>query len=80
MIKHKVPWLFGYDGFTIGEHVFLTEKGYNNERLLKHEQAHIDQYKRDGLIRFMLNYVWLNIQYGYENNPYEIEARQKEGT
>ena len=45
---------------------------------LRHELHHIKQVQRDGWIRFYSTYLYYNIKYGYDNNPYEIEARKAE--
>ncbi len=49
-----------------------------NQRLLCHELTHVLQWKRYGIIRFPILYVWFSILYGYYRNPFEIEARSKE--
>jgi len=50
----------------------------NNERWLKHELCHIQQYKKHGRYLFIFKYLWQNFRHGYYNNPYEIEARAAE--
>lgn len=40
-----------------------------------HENAHKVQILRDGVV-FYFNYLYWNLRYGYENNPYEVEARR----
>jgi hypothetical protein len=52
---------------------FLTDKNW-----LKHELKHIEQFQRYGLIRFILLYLRESLKKGYENNKYEVEARQAE--
>lgn len=51
------------------------EEFIKNKKWLLHEQKHIEQYKREGVIRFLLKYVYYSMRYGYKNNPFEIEAR-----
>jgi hypothetical protein len=41
--------------------------------LLRHELAHVEQWRRDRL--FPIRYAAANLRYGYDRNPYEIEAR-----
>lgn len=41
----------------------------------RHEDEHKKQWKRDGLIWFTIRYLWWSLRYGYENNPYEVAAR-----
>ena len=82
MIKHKCNWIkwFGYDAITFGNHVFITPEEYDNQKLLAHEQAHLDQYKREGFIKFILKYIYYHCKYGYYNNPFEVEARKLSNT
>ena len=47
-----------------------------SESMYKHELCHIEQIKRDGRLKFICKYLYYNIKYGYDKNPYEIEARQ----
>lgn len=57
---------------TIGDNKLIPATLY------KHEQAHIEQVKKYGRIKFIFKYLYYNIKYGYENNPFEVEARDKE--
>jgi hypothetical protein len=71
--------VLGFDGmFTIFDRIVLREELLHDERLIRHEYAHLCQRRRDGWLKFWfficLWYVWP----GYENSPYEIEARQAE--
>jgi hypothetical protein len=36
------------------------------------------QWKRHGLFRFALLYLWFHFRYGYRENPFEVEARSCE--
>lgn len=78
MIKHKTDLIrfFGFDAITFGNHVFVSSRGYDDQRLLAHEQVHIDQYNREGFIRYIIKYIWFCIRYGYTNNLFEVEARE----
>lgn len=42
----------------------------------RHEDCHKAQIKKEGWIKFMAKYVWYQFTMGYNNNPYEVEARQ----
>lgn len=46
--------------------------------LYKHEECHILQIKREGKIKFLFSYLFMLIKYGYDKNPYEVEAREYE--
>lgn len=50
----------------------------SNEKWVKHELCHVQQYKRYGFINFLLRYVWESLRKGYYNNKYEVEARNAE--
>jgi hypothetical protein len=46
-------------------------------RLLRHELAHVSQWRRAPLL-FPLRYLLQHLKHGYDNNPYEVEARAAE--
>jgi len=71
--------LCGFKGWTsFWNTIYLDPEHLDDEPLIRHEMAHIDQIQRDGKIVFTLKYLFWTVRYGYWNNPYEIEARQKE--
>ena len=45
--------------------------------LFRHEMEHVYQIMRDGWLVFYVRYLWWHFLYGYANNPYEIEARER---
>lgn len=45
---------------------------------VRHELMHVEQYRRYGVIGFLLRYVWESIRRGYRNNYLEVEARAVE--
>lgn len=47
-------------------------------RLYKHESEHLRQMDDEGSMKFLVKYLWYSTRYGYQNNPYEIEARASE--
>jgi hypothetical protein len=65
-------------GTTI--HLFNTTRDefLSNERWLNHELAHVKQYARLGLLRFLCLYLYESARRGYWNNKFEVEARAKE--
>jgi hypothetical protein len=65
-------------GKTIHLHNTTKEDFLNDQCWYKHELVHIEQYKKHGLIKFLSLYLWYSIKYGYYNNPFEVEAREKE--
>jgi hypothetical protein len=58
--------------------VFIKESEKDNQVLIEHELMHWNQFQRDGLIPFLVNYSKEASQKGYDKNLYEIEARTKE--
>ena len=65
-------------GKTIHLHNTSKEDFLNDQRWVKHELVHIEQYKKHGLVKFLTLYLWYSMKYGYYNNPFEMEAREKE--
>lgn len=49
-----------------------------NTRWVKHEIAHVHQYKKIGFIPFLMLYLFEAVKHGYYNNRFEREARQRE--
>lgn len=65
-------------GRTIHLHNTSRTEFLKNERWLRHELCHIEQFRRYGFTKFILLYVWESIRKGYWQNKYEVEARQAE--
>lgn len=72
---HKVAMVIGK---TIYLHNTTTEDFLKDKCWMKHELAHIEQYKKHGVLKFLTLYIWYSIKYGYYKNPFEVEAREKE--
>lgn len=65
-------------GLTLGYGIYLRVD-QNSDQLLSHECRHVYQYETFGSIRgFMPMYLQQIAQYGYENAPLEVDARQHE--
>jgi len=47
-------------------------------KLIRHETIHFFQMQKEGLIKFYIKYMYYTIRYGYDNNPYEIEAYKEQ--
>ena len=47
------------------------------ERLVRHELAHVTQWNRHP-VTFPFRYIGAHIRHGYQDNPYEREARAAE--
>lgn len=71
--------LTGFKGIALFWGVAYVVPGWETkERVIQHELKHLEQMKRDGKLRFAVQYLWWSLRYGYRNNPYEIEAREAE--
>lgn len=56
---------------------FIFYQGEPWLRLRRHERVHVAQMRKHGVLKFYALYLWYSIRYGYWNNPFEIEAREK---
>lgn len=65
-------------GNTIRLHNTTKDEFLSNQKWVRHEIAHVLQYKRKGTIRFILSYLLETFNLGYEYNRYELEAIKKE--
>jgi hypothetical protein len=65
-------------GNTIYLHQVTKEDFIKNERWLKHEMCHINQFKKYGFLKFIILYLWESSRHGYHQNKYEVEAREAE--
>lgn len=66
----------GWASFWNTVYVMPGWEGY--QPLLRHEAKHLEQIERDGRLVFAVRYLWWLARYGYQANPYEIEARAAE--
>ena len=70
----------GTCGLTLGYGIFLL-KGYADAPLLLHEFRHVHQYEAAGSIAaFLPVYLQQIADFGYDNAPYEVDARAHERT
>ncbi len=60
---------------TIHLHCCSKQQFIEDKRWLCHEIVHIQQWQKEGKIKFVLKYLYFSIIYGYYQNPYEKEAR-----
>ena len=65
-------------GKTIHLHNATKSDLLTNPRWLRHEIAHIRQYRQYGFVNFIMMYLWESLLKGYYNNKYELEARAAE--
>jgi len=65
-------------GLTLGYSVYVR-RGHETVRLLSHEFRHVYQYERLGSIAaFLPVYLQQIVDVGYDNAPFEIDARAHE--
>ena len=62
---------------TLGDTIVVHPSVELTERLIRHELAHVRQW-RSRPLAFPLLYVWNHLRFGYRANPYEVEARRAE--
>ncbi|MEP7278112.1 MAG: DUF4157 domain-containing protein [Bacteroidota bacterium] len=65
-------------GKTILLHDTTTQEFITNRKWVRHELAHIQQFRQHGYISFLVKYLVESIRNGYYNNKYEKEARESE--
>lgn len=73
----------GYAAITLGPVVSVRARHAGDERLLRHEAVHVQQWRRLGAVRFVRRYVssylrlrlagWPNAA-AYRRIPLEVEA------
>ena len=68
--------------FTLGHTIRLYNASaaefLSDERWLRHELKHVEQFRRYGFFTFIFKYSWESFKKGYTNNKYEVEARAAE--
>lgn len=65
-------------GRTILLHDTSTQEFVGNRKWIRHELAHIMQFRKHGFLLFLLKYLIESVRNGYYNNKYEVEARVAE--
>lgn len=81
IIQSNLPrWLNKQaDATTIWPFIFAVKKPLEG-KLLDHEMVHMRQWEKGKWFGFFFKYLYYHFRYGYENNPYEVEARKMSGT
>lgn len=62
---------------TLGRTIIVHPNVQLTGRLLRHELAHVRQWQQHP-VTFPARYVINHLRYGYDANPYEVEARAAE--
>ncbi|HSF45369.1 MAG TPA: DUF4157 domain-containing protein [Chitinophagaceae bacterium] len=68
--------------FTLGKTIHLHNTSRSvflaDQRWVRHEMAHIEQFRRHGLLTFIFLYLFESVRNGYYMNKFEVEARESE--
>ena len=88
--RHGDHWLWiggpvppGAEAITIGPVVSVRARAADDEHLLRHEQGHVDQWRRLGPARFLWRYLGAYVRWrfrgydhwgAYRRIPLEVEA------
>ncbi|MGB0881864.1 MAG: hypothetical protein ACPGSO_02845 [Vicingaceae bacterium] len=81
-IKIKYLSNFWVMGMAINHYIFILNgkrKPLAELCLLNHEYIHILQQNELGFLRFVFIYLFYSVKYGYDKNPFEIEAYKFQG-
>jgi hypothetical protein len=69
---------------VFGKTIYLwnasSEELIKNKKWLRHELAHVQQYKQYGFLQFLFLYIRESVKNGYYKNRFEVAARAKEIT
>lgn len=65
-------------GKTIHLYHVSKESFLKDEKWVKHEMCHVNQFKKYGFITFIFKYLWESMKVGYHENKFEAEARDAE--
>lgn len=79
--NHWIPQLLNVGGITLYPFILFARSSLsvrNDPILYKHEWIHIEQYRREGVFKFAIKYLWYQVTKGYKKNPYEIEAYDRQ--
>jgi hypothetical protein len=62
---------------TLGDAILVHPDVDITPRLLRHELEHVKQWRAQPLL-FPVRYALGHLRYGYDDNPFEVEARAAE--
>lgn len=74
-----IAWVLrktGFAGVTLPWAIYILPERWWDEKLHRHEQAHWEQMKTLGVLKFYALYLWYTLRYGYRQNPLEVQARE----
>ena len=67
-------------GKTIHLHHVSKMDFLKDEKWVKHEKCHLQQFKKYGYFNFIFQYLLESIKVGYYKNKFEAEARDAENS
>jgi hypothetical protein len=81
-----IPWIGGVLGrmggpaaaVTLRRTIIVSPAYPITPALIAHELTHVRQWREDGL--FPMRYALASLRHGYDQNPYEVEAREVEAS
>ncbi len=68
---------------TFGKTIFVSckkEDFYSEQWWVNHEVAHVEQYRKHGVFRFLSMYLFYSVFHRKSQNPFEREAENAEGS
>jgi predicted nucleic acid binding AN1-type Zn finger protein len=65
-------------GSTIHLHGVSRQQFLQTAHWVRHELKHVEQYQQHGYLPFLCKYLVEWVKKGYENNRFEVEAREAE--
>jgi len=78
-IRFDVDWMkhAGVRGIVLWNRIRFAEPANEVPNwVFRHELEHAYQIIRDGHLTFYIKFFYYSVRYGYQENPYEIEARE----
>jgi len=71
-------WILAKDIKAITLWPFIFYHGQPTEQTRSHELVHAEQIKKLGVLKFYALWIYYTARHGYQNNPLEREAYQKQ--
>lgn len=68
----------GTDAVTVWPFIFIKKEYANDQKLLRHERKHLEQWKRYWIVGFFPIYLYQFLRFGYKDMALEVEAREAE--
>jgi len=69
-------WVLSNNIKAIVLYPFIFYNGQPTAEIVRHEYEHVNQIRKNGIFKFYFKYLKYHFSKGYNNNPFEIEARR----